>query len=511
MGQSQNDTNGPITSQPAAPAAPNGPDVDASLQAIREKRGRIATILKSHPIGFWFFFWGEFAERASFYGMKAILTLYMISQLGLNEADAATTMSVFIAGCYFLPLLGGWIADRYLGKYWTIVGFSLPYVIGQLMIGINHGPFPYIAMALLAMGSGVIKPNISTLMGLTYDQQRPGQEQLRSDAFSMFYGAINIGSAMSTLIMPELRTRYGYFAAFMFPAILMTVALTLFALGKRFYAVEVIRHTEKTPEERAQQWAVLGRLSGLFLLVTFFWAIFDQHATTWIFFARKYLDLHLFSYEVQPDQIQALNPIFIVAFLPLASLLWRLMAQWGIKVRPTDKMVAGFLLTAGAMAVHAVAGYLAVEGGVRVSLAWQVGAFLVITFAEILISVTGLELAFTAAPKAMKGFVTGCWLVTVAIANLFINAYVTRLYPSDSPGWHFATPAGYFTALTVMALVVMVAFVFVARQFNRTIATPAPVPETGNGQVLTAKIPPVEVPEDITATPPGAVTNRESK
>ncbi|HKI38446.1 MAG TPA: MFS transporter [Gemmataceae bacterium] len=507
MGHSQNDANGPVTPhaalQPAAGAG-SGQDFDASLQPIQEKRGRIARLLKSHPIGFWFFFWGEFAERASFYGMKAILTLYMINELKLNEANAGTTMSVFIAGCYFLPLIGGWIADRYLGKYWTIVGFSLPYVVGQLMIGISHGPFPYIAMALLAMGSGVIKPNISTLMGLTYDQQRPGQDQLRSDAFSMFYGAINIGSAMSTLVMPELRTRYGYFAAFMFPAVLMTLALTLFALGKRFYAVEVIQRTEKTPEERAQQWALLGRLFGLFLLVTFFWAIFDQHATTWIFFAKKYLDLNLFGYEVQPDQVQALNPIFIVAFLPVASVLWRLLARWGLKVRPTDKMVVGFLLTAGAMAVHAVAGYLAVQSGAKVSLAWQVGAFLVITFAEILISVTGLELAFTAAPKAMKGFVTGCWLVTVAAANLFINAYVTRLYPSDSPGWHFPTPAGYFTALTLMMLVVTVAFVFVARQFNRAMAAPAA--DAGPAQA------PAEVPEDVedvTATRPDSVTGQK--
>jgi POT family proton-dependent oligopeptide transporter len=509
MGISQNDPNGAITPSPDGAPTNAEPSFDASLRTIQDKRGGIVRVLKSHPVGFWFFFWGEFAERASFYGMKAILTLYMIDKLKLDKADAATTMSVFMAGCYFLPLVGGWIADRYLGKYWTIVGFSLPYIVGQLMIGIDHGPFPYIAMALLAMGSGVIKPNISTLMGLTYDQQRPGQDQLRSDAFSMFYGAINIGSAMSTLVMPELRTRYGYFEAFLFPAVLMTVALTLFALGKRYYAVEVIQRTEKTPEERAQQWAVLGRLFGLFLLVTFFWAIFDQHASTWIYFAKDYLDLNLFGYEVKPDQVQALNPIFIVAFLPLASLLWRLLAKWGVKVRPTDKMVGGFLLTAGAMAVHAVAGYLAVEGGVKVSLWWQVIAFLVITFAEILISVTGLELAFTAAPKAMKGFVTACWLLTVACANLFINAYVTRLYPGDSPGWHFATPAGYFAALTVMMLVVMVAFVFVARQFNR--ATAAAAPEAPAGPTPAEELPAgVEVPEDIAATPPGAVTKPES-
>lgn len=426
----------------------------------------------AHPIGFWFFFWGELAERASFYGMKAILALYLVDKFGYAKDDAGTLISLFLAAAYFLPLVGGYLADRFFGKYWTIVGFSLPYIVGQVMIGFENQVFLYISLALLAMGSGVIKPNISTLMGLTYDQQRPGQTQLRSDGFAMFYAAINIGSAMSTLIMPPLRTHYGYFVAFLFPAVLMGFAFAIFAAGKKHYAVEVVgQHHDKTPEEKAQQWAVLGRLFGLFLLVTFFWAIFDQHASTWIFFAREHLDLNLFGFHVEPDQIQALNPIFIVSFLPLLSLLWRWLARRGIQVRPTEKMVVGFLLTAVTMAVHALAGYLAVQSGTKVSLWWQVIAFVVITVAEILISVTGLELAFTAAPQSMKGFVTACWLLTVAFANFFINAPVTRLYPSDSPGWHFATPVGYFTALTAMMLVVTVAFVFVARQFNRAMAS----------------------------------------
>src|SRR5262249_23290928 len=145
--------------------------------------------------------------------------------------------------------------------------------------------FLYTAMVLLATGSGVIKPNISTLMGMTYDQQRPGQEQTRSEAFAMFYGAINIGAALSTLVMPILRERFGYFIAFLFPAALMVGAFSIFAAGKPFYAPEVIRRTRKTPEERAQQWAILGELFALFFLVMFFWAIFDQSASTWIFFA----------------------------------------------------------------------------------------------------------------------------------------------------------------------------------------------------------------------------------
>jgi POT family proton-dependent oligopeptide transporter len=443
---------------------------DLAARLTLPESGGVVGWFKSHPPGFWFFFWGEFAERASYYGMRAILTLYMIDKLGFSKADASTIMSFFIAACYFLPLVGGIVADRYLGKYWTIVGFSIPYILGHVILGVEDTTFLFTALVLLAMGTGVIKPNISTLMGNTYDLYRPGREQLRSQAFAMFYFAINVGAALSQVSMPWLRTEYSYAIAFLFPAALMIGAFAIFAAGKRYYAPDVISRVVKSPEERTQQWLTLQRLFLLFILVTFFWAIFDQSATTWIFFAREYLDLNMLGVKVDPDQIQAFNPVFIIIFLPLITALWAILDRRGIRVRATDKILIGFLLTALTMAIHALAAYLAIENGAKVSLWWQVIAYLVLTWAEILISVTGLELAFTAAPKSMKSFITACWLLTVGIANLVINAPVTRLYPSTEPGLHLPTPVSYFGALTVTMLIVSGVFVFVARNFNRGMA-----------------------------------------
>src|SRR5580765_7246452 len=161
-----------------------------------------------HPIALRFFFWGEFAERSSYYGMRAILFLYLTKALHYSDTDASPLYSGFKMACYFLPLLGGYIADRWLGRYWTIVGFSVPYVLGHFILGIPTEVALIVALALLAGGSGVIKPNISTLMGQTYDQQRPGQEQLRSAAFLWFYFAINFGALVSQIAMPELRSYY---------------------------------------------------------------------------------------------------------------------------------------------------------------------------------------------------------------------------------------------------------------------------------------------------------------
>ncbi len=312
--------------------------------------------------------------------MRAILSLYMTERLGIDKADAGTFMSFFIAGCYFLPLLGGYLADNFFGKYWTIVGFSLPYVLGQFIVGIEDKYAVVGALALLAMGSGVIKPNISTLMGMTYDQQRPGQEQLRSNAFSWFYLAINIGAFLSQLAVPWLRTQYSYQIAFMFPAGLMAVALAVFAAGKRYYATESIHrkvigtslrgqseqpgrtitglpvHTtfvtaEEKAADRALKLQTLGRIGSLFILIMFFWAIFDQSASTWIFFADTYMDLHLFGNKATADQIQSVNAFFIMTMFPVSVVLFNTLAKRGRKIRATDKMIAGFVLTALSMII----------------------------------------------------------------------------------------------------------------------------------------------------------------
>jgi dipeptide/tripeptide permease len=548
--------------------------------------------------------------------MRAILPLYLSDQLGFGEALGGLYYTIFLGSCYFLPLIGGYVADNFLGKYWTIVGFSIPYVAGQFLVGFDNQYVLVFALALLAMGTGVIKPNISTLMGLTYDQKRPGQEKLRSNAFQYFYMSINIGAFLSQAIVPVVRTQTGsYFIAFCVPAVAMILALGLFAAGKKYYAVEVInRHQPPpSPEERADRMRVLGQLALLFLLVTFFWGVFDQSSYTWVYFARTYMDRVVLGYELAPDQIQALNPLFIVVFIG-GTLIYRTYIADPTAVTkpgmaPTTKMLIGFLLTSGCMVVMAVAGFLAgqkqdairvttkegeiilpmsdsqpadvtasagranisfsngmslalsdwsydenkkraafssgqlkladgktvtitdgridfdksrevfatstispvgalelklkpgdypigddklvigqgnsaevkkgeivavpaedkkptgsleridwVKPAERVTVWWMALAFLVITVAEILISVTGLELAFVVAPPSMKGFITGCWLLTVALANWFINAPITGLYPIMDPGVYFLMLAGFGLLVAGLFLPVSIRF-----------------------------------------------------
>lgn len=429
-----------------------------------------------HPTALWFIFWGEFAERCSYYGMRAILMLYLTGALHFTDTTAGPIYSTFKMACYFLPLLGGYLADRWFGRYWTIVGFSVPYVLGHFILGIEDHTALFIALALLAGGSGVIKPNISTLMGQTYDQQRPGNERLRSAAFLWFYFSINIGALISQFAMPMLRTNYGYAIAFQFPAWLMVISLIVFASGKRHYAKETLQHHRLTPEERKLQWQTLWRLFGIFALVVLFWVGYEHNDTLWIAFNRDYVDLTLpfplpfLGDRIDADQLQFLNALFVIILVPTFNIVFgRLDPQ--VKIfTPMRKVLAGFIFTAAGITFMAVAGFLAQATSAKVSMFWPAMAYIVLTFGEVLVYGTMLELAYSAAPKSMKGFITACFLLTNTLGN-FINIVWMPMYGGSltdpvsargplMPGPFFAITAG-------MAVAAAIIFTFIGKRFER--------------------------------------------
>jgi dipeptide/tripeptide permease len=469
-----------------------------------------AKVPTSHPVAFWFFFWGEFAERASFYGMRTILALYLTSVLGFAATDAGPIQYRFKAAVYFLPLLGGFIADRFFGKYWTIVGFSIPYVAGHFILGIPHPIAVYIALALLAGGSGVIKPNISTLMGKTYDEQRPGQEKLLSAAFLWFYFSINVGSLISTFALPAIRDHYAgphadkaqlqhaYALAFQFPAWLMVASLIVFAAGKPFYAKDKIVRRTVTPEERAERWKTLWKLAGIFTLIVFFWVPYEHNDTIWVWFIRDYVNLPHLPHipalgwtdperRVAPDQVQSLNPLFVLIFAPFCVWFFRKVDPNDRVFTVTNRMLLGFgmgvisallMWGAGAFAAsspNAAEGFVVPEAQ-KISVLWPVVAYITLTLAEVLIYGTGLELSYTAAPQSMKGFITGCFLATIMIADL-INDRMSQLYggsltdPLDHRGRF--SPAWFFGVMALIAVAAMVGFYFLGRRLQRQSAAEA--------------------------------------
>jgi POT family proton-dependent oligopeptide transporter len=465
-----------------------------------------ASIPDKHPPAIWFFFWGEFAERSSYYGMRTILFLYITQVIGFTTRGTNWVYTPFKMGCYFLPLLGGWLADRWFGRYWTIVGFSVPYILGHFILGIPNEIALIIALILLAGGSGVIKPNISTLLGQTYDKQRPGNEHLRTSAFLWFYFAINIGAFLSQLSLPEVRDRHmlanlspelreqaeelrrqgedfakivprevkanANAVAFQVPAWLMVISLTIFAAGKRFYYLEKREPHILTQEERRLQWRTLVRLLGIFLLVILFWIGYEHSDTLWIAFNRDYVNLRvpLVGRSISPDQLQWLNALFVIILVPTFSFLFRRYDP-DIKIfTPMRKVFAGFVLTAFAIGIMSVAGFQAQGRTDKISMLWPASAYIVLTFGEVLLYGTMLELAYTAAPKSMKGFITACFLVTNALGNL-VNLLWVPFYggsltdPIDERGP--LQPGPFFAITASFVVVATIGFIFVGKRFER--------------------------------------------
>jgi POT family proton-dependent oligopeptide transporter len=433
------------------------------------------TRLGQHPIGFWFVFSGELAERASYYGMRTLLALYMIDVLGFSEAAGATVMKAFMAACYLTPFFGGWVAEKYLGRYKTILYYSLPYILGHVILGgFQNRVGLAVALVLLAFGSGAIKPNTSVLMGQIYDAEK--KDALLNEAFSLFYAAVNVGAALSSFTLPlivqEQNGRYG--VALTIPAVLMALAFGAFALGKRWYPSENVRAARppKTPEQREAERRTLLRIGGVFGAIAVFWLIYDQNADTWIYFAQSHTDLHLFgSVGLTSNQMQALNPVFIVLLTPVFNYIWNRARKLrnGREVADTRKMLIGFGIVVVTSAIMAYAAWLARNGAV-VTVWWVILATFVITLAELCISPVGLEFAYRQAAPGTKSVVTAAFLMMVFVGDS-IGLVFAPFYEKE------LKPASYFGLLAVIMTVTALVFIPISRKFEREPSpSPASVP-----------------------------------
>jgi dipeptide/tripeptide permease len=451
----------------------------------------------SHPPALWFIFWGEFAERCCYYGMRAILMLYLVNSLRMPEEDANSYYSYYKMACYLFPILGGIIADRFLGKYWTIVGFAVPYVIGQALLAFGDRSTLVFALGLLAFGSGVIKPNISSLLGMTYDQLRPGQEYLRFKAFQYFYFSINVGALLSMFALPLVRDyiqgdqpkdltlqtaaqkasmSLAYSVAFSIPAALMFASLILFAIGKAKYAVERVNEPDPADEANpGEKWKVIGSLLGVFLLYVLFWIPYEHNDTQWVLFAKKYMSLETpwlaaigGPTKLSADAFQWINSLGVLILIPFFAWFWPRVDPTGKKVSPIQKIALGLLFTATGPAVMTLCAWMATQG-MTVSCLWLVLAYFMLTIGEVLAYGTGLDFSYGQAPAKMKSLITACFLLSNAIGN-FINASWGRNY--DNPEGRIPlSPMGFFTVDMALPLTGAFLVLIVGRKFHRAHVT----------------------------------------
>lgn len=455
----------------------------------------------------------EACERFSFYGMRNILTPFLVSTLLLYAPEAERAgiakdvFHSFVIGVYFFPLLGGWLSDRFFGKYDTVLWFSLIYCAGHACLAIfedNRTGF-YTGLFLIALGSGGIKPLVVSFVGDQFDQSN---KHLAKIVFDAFYWVINFGSFFASLLMPIFLREYGPSVAFGIPGALMFIATLIFWLGrKRYVRVPPTRgqdpdsfmnvaRTALTAQAPGQgraglmvaasgaalavaillcwalkpgwwpaafefvisaclalgalivfggigTWMQLERARGrhadaavdsvravlriliVFALVTPFWSLFDQKASTWILQGNEMRVPHEAwwwpSWLVkEPAQMQALNPLLVMLIIPFNNIvLYPALRRMGFQPTALKKMGWGIAIS-GLSWIAAGLIQLQIDSGASTSLAWQTVPYLLLTFGEVLVSATALEFAYSQATFAMKGVIMAFWYLSVTFGNLWV-------------------------------------------------------------------------------------------
>ncbi|MEY2467197.1 MAG: proton-dependent oligopeptide transporter, family, partial [Verrucomicrobiota bacterium] len=368
----------------------------------------------------------EAAERFSYYGMRSILAGYITGAVlkgGLGQsADVSTEIiHLFVFANYFMPLFGAWLSDKLIGRYHTILWVSLFYCAGHGVLacsdfvggGVNGKLWClYAGLALIAFGSGGIKPCVSAFVG---DQFKPEQSHLLQKAYGAFYWSINIGSFFSFLVIPWIKDHHGYSPAFAVPGVLMALATFVFWLGTKHYVrVPPSRETKSAGFFKIFLYALaakreagksfwdsalsrfsakevdaaksVGPILGIFLLIPPFWSLFDQTNSTWVLQGEKMISTTIFGVKIGAEQMQSMNPLMVMILVPLLTLLlYPRMGRWA---SPLRRMSYGMFLAAFSFVVVALL-QSRLEAGAQLSILWQTVPYLILTTAEVLVSTTG--------------------------------------------------------------------------------------------------------------------------
>jgi POT family proton-dependent oligopeptide transporter len=401
---------------------------------------------RRHPPGLYVLFFTELWERYSFYSMMAILTLYMDEVLHFDAARIGRVYGGYIGGVYLMPLAGGLIADRFLGFYRAVVIGGVVMMAGHLVLAVESLPFFYTALVLLACGTGLLKPNVSTIVGNLY-RDRPA---LRDAGYNLFYMGINLGALIAPIAVAWFRARFGWSVAFASAAGAMLLSLVVFIGGRRWIAAASGRvppgARESTAVTPSDARARVLTLLAIFVVSAIFWFAFYQNGFTLTFWARDNT-----STTIAPESFQSVEPLGVIVFSGLFVALWTWLGRRGLEPSTPVKMLIGIVLVASAYAVMALAAVSGGDAG-RVSMWWLIGAYLLIALGEVALSPMGLSLVNRVAPPRSRGLMMGAWFVSLSAGGYLSGAF---------GAWWTAIPHSRFFLL-VVGILGMAALVLIA-------------------------------------------------
>ena len=483
----------------------------------------------------------EGCERFSFYGMRNILTVFLVSSLllylpeGERTRGAKDVFHTFVIGVYFFPLLGGWLADRFFGKYNTIFWLSLVYCAGQacLALFVHDRTGFYIGLGLIALGSGGIKPCVASFVGDQFDQTNKHRAKVVFDAF---YWIINFGSFFASLLMPIFLKQLGPAVAFGIPGVLMFISTVVLFAGRKLYVMVPPAPPDPHSFMRVSRDAIASGLRGQilgalalaaavssFLLMPKFgfvivaclalvaiiaigglgvWlqldAVQHRHPAEAVQGVRSVLRvLVLFAFVTpffslfdqkastwvlqadamtkpswfQSSQMQALNPALVMLLIPFNNFVFY-PALRRVGYEVTQlRKMTAGIAFAGLSWIVVGIMQLVLDQGTAFSITWQVLPYILLTFGEVLVSATGLEFAYSQAPLSMKGAIMSFWLLVVTIGNLWV--LVANAGVQNAAVTNFIASTGF--SVTAFQMFFFALFAFAAALLFGLVARTYPV------------------------------------
>ncbi|MER7708030.1 oligopeptide:H+ symporter [Kitasatospora sp. NPDC097605] len=452
-----------------------------------------------HPRGLATLFMSEMWERFSYYGMRALLVLYMTASvtdggLGMKLATASAVYSVYTAMVYLLALPGGWIADRFLGARKTVALGGSIIMIGHFLLALPVSVSFFGGLAFIAIGSGLLKANISTMVGHLYDGPN---DPRRDGGFTIFYMGINLGAFAAPLVIGTIGQNVDWHLGFALAGVGMALGLTQFLLGTRHLSAksDVVTSPISAAEKSAIfkkaglwlaaavvfyaivaltghftiNWAIWplsiaglaipvfvftkvkrdkeldeteqSRMSGyiwFFVAAAVFWMIYDQSGSTLNIFAQDNTASTLFGIDFPSSWFQSLNPLYIMALAPVFAWIWVALSRRSKNPSTTAKFSFGLLMIGASFMVMMLA-MAAASGGAKVTPLWLAMVYLIQTVGELTLSPVGLSVTTKLAPTKYASQMMGVWFLAVTAGDC-VAAIFQLVLGDDVVGstWYFA-------------------------------------------------------------------------
>jgi POT family proton-dependent oligopeptide transporter len=428
------------------------------------------------PAGLFVLFFTEMWERFSYYGMRALLVLYMTDYLikgaqsgtyvfgfgalqsGLTsvfgpmgtQALASQIYGLYTGFVYFTPFFGGILADRVLGQRKTVVIGGVLMAIGHFLMAFEH--LFFIALLFLILGNGCFKPNISTQVGNLY----PPGDSRRDGAFTIFYMGINLGAFFSPLVCGTLGQVYGWHYGFAAAGVGMVIGLIVYLAGQKYLATDHLTQKLATHTQleslTQKEWKAIAALIVLCALNIVFWGVYEQQGNTIQLFADQNTDWHIFGWEMPSTWFQSVNPAFIFLFAPLFNTLWARQASRGKEPSSVSKMAMGSAIV-GLSFLVLVFVSSGLEISQKISFLWLVGCSMIYTIGELYLSPIGLSLVTKVAPARLVSMLMGMWFLSSFFGN-YLSGYLGTYY-EKMPKDHFfmmLAALGVVTGLAIFSL-----------------------------------------------------------